>query len=241
MDQLSHQPPTGRPFYTPSHDILHPIDKQKLIRQGLLLPLNELAGTRSIHVARLNSTSDAEYRHLPALVPHSKIDDPPFRTDGFITIPDKYVSWATLVYIGFTVERALEIWNGWEVAKRPFEARGNSDPLFLQRQFLRYVWSCFVGGLNTRDVRDYAWVQVMNYHGIAYDMQQELLDPARMGLRGLETCVFWVWGTMGKRYAGLYKVQKVSSGRAEQLVKVEEERSKASETRTTEAAGDRSG
>jgi hypothetical protein len=190
--------------------ILAPLDAANLQDLGLVGPVNT-HGTRRLHRRRLNRSSDEEHSDIPL---NALMQSPA----AFAEIPEGLISLATLVHIGFSFQKAAEIWHRW--TNWPTSGpRRETDPEDggFQVTFIDFM----IGRLNQQhdtwsDI-DQEWQACLNANGIADELQRAILDPKFKYLRHSESCLFWVKDTILMRYAGLKDIQRASHEREMQI------------------------
>lgn len=195
--------------------ILAPLDVERLQNQGLLSPRSD-RGTRKIHKRLLTPSSDEEHRDIPLDVPiESAAAD-----DAFVTIPDKLISRATLVYVGFSERKAAQLWASW--IKWLFDGfRPNivHDIGGLQMAFCDFVTNKpFRTNVDAdEEDNDQKWTDALNAYGMAAEFQRALLDPTFKSIRLTQSCCEWAKDTVEMRYTELENVQRASQERERAL------------------------
>ena len=138
------------------------------------------------------------------------------RQDAFEWIPLEQESLATIKYIGYTDEKAKDLWEVWEAILNSEE-----DPDFLHDILLPPIYDSvnkFADTLNAWDESD-DWRGVMKKWGLSKEFQDTIMDPEFADIRLTESMRAWVSGTMRLRLDTLQCIAKVSELRAEQCVK----------------------
>ncbi|KAM0350646.1 hypothetical protein ACHAPU_003133 [Fusarium lateritium] len=187
-------------FRTPPTPIFAAGDVPELVRLGLLTPVDEY-GTRKLHKRRLNPWADHEYADKP--LEAQPTTDP----DAFVALPDQRISKATIKHIGFSQEKADEIWYQWEnwpVMEFPSK---------LEWAFFDYVVEYIDCARDVYEEEDSAWRAAMDSWGISLELQDAILDPFFKDLREGDTCAGWVKDSMRMRFRGLEVIRKTSQDR----------------------------
>ncbi|KAF5970493.1 hypothetical protein FBULB1_9690 [Fusarium bulbicola] len=196
-------------------EILAPGDAAQLINLGLVNLPSPPNGSIQIHKRRLNRTSDVENKHIPLDVNAGS------RPDAFATIPEMLISKATIEYVGFSSDKATEIWSGWVNWSPGFIIR-ETDPsglTTLEVSFLDWM-ERHTGNPCSDDIWEddnSAWFRYMEQCGIATELQQSIMDPRFKDMRLTGTCIGWLRNTMEIRYQGLEEVQRASAEREKAL------------------------
>ncbi|KAI1140300.1 hypothetical protein F5Y05DRAFT_424226 [Hypoxylon sp. FL0543] len=188
--------------------VINSQDAEGLESMGLLSPPSS-SGTRRIHKRRLNRSSDEEYRHLP-LTPVSSQISP---DESYHEIPDVLISSATLEYLGYTHDRATEIWREWtdwggELQGLPIEELEDAEDAVPFIDFA--VGHIASYGDDTCDDDNHIWFTYMNAHGINIDTQEAIMDRVFDWVRTTESCHYWLEDTMHMRYRVLQEIQATS-------------------------------
>ncbi|KAF4122088.1 hypothetical protein GMORB2_7681 [Geosmithia morbida] len=205
--------------------ILLPLDFANLASNGLVVP-GTIEGTVRLHKRRLNSWSDEENQHLSLDSTSSDASD-----DGiFSTIPEELISPAALVFVGFTHQKAEELWAIWpdwptDVTLKP--AR-DIDPT---KDFGLLV-AAFMDLMDCRlDVRPEdepetldEWEATLQRLGLSDEAREAILDPHFEYLRQSESCKFWAKDTARMRFAALSDIKRASMER-EKVLRRESSRS----------------
>ena len=199
-----------------SADIIAPLDNAQLQSQGLISPPNDL-GQRRMHKRRLNRSSDEEHDNIPLNVSFRSPD-----TQGaFMTIPDQLISRASLEYVGFSFQKATELWDRWtHWPTGPYEPIRETDPddgTKLEMTFIDFITGPFVGSRNVAHDSDSDWLDCMTYYGLNLDTQRAIMEPAFKVLRLSMSCGEWCEDTIRMRYAGLVEIQAESLNREQSL------------------------
>lgn len=168
-------------------------------------------GTIRLHRSRINGSSDEENADLP-LTPVS-----PTSSDlHFITIPDTLISSATLIYLGFTKERAEFIWNQWTNWPYPRETdpenednpRGNM--LYIEVILLHFGSYGSDDEYDTYSENNEEWTYCMDRYGINDELKATMMDPRFNSIRLTNSCLYWLRDTIEERYFGLEDIQAAS-------------------------------
>lgn len=114
------------------------------------------------------------------------------------------ISHATLIYIGFSGEKATELWNQW-VNWPPGGPVREVDPDdgALQMTFIHFITGVFDGQTDTCSEDDDEWLKCMDSYGMSTEFQRAVMDPVFRCLRLGESCSYWARDTVEMRYAGL--------------------------------------
>ncbi|KAF4949046.1 hypothetical protein FGADI_9331 [Fusarium gaditjirri] len=197
---------------SPLGDILAPGDTAQLVNRDLVNFPNPPNGSIQIHKCLFNSASDKENKKIPL---DANIES---RPDTFVTVPEKLISRVTIEYIGFSSDKAREIWSDW-----------NAQPMIREFDFdneiaVEVAFIDWVKGGAGDALRDdiwaddnAAWFRYMEQHGIAIELQHKIMDPGFRGIRLTGTCLGWLRDTMEMRYRGLRNIQRASAERERTL------------------------
>ncbi|RBA19109.1 hypothetical protein FPRO05_10038 [Fusarium proliferatum] len=192
-------------------EILGPGDAARLTDLGLVNPPTPPNGSILVDKRRLNRSSDEETKHI---LLNANIESCP---DGFATIPEKLISKATIEYVGFSSDKATEIWSGWDAKpsgpiKREIDLSGETTP---EVSFIDWVMSHTGHPMNYDVWEDdsSAWFRHMEQRGIATELQHSIMDPRFKDMRLTGTCIGWLRDTMKLRYEALNEMQQASAER----------------------------
>lgn len=130
-----------------------------------------------------------------------------------VEIPAQFHSIETLVFLGFTEDRAARIWQRWE-------ERGDLPDEFLE--FAQYAISYNPGDVSDND--DQAWVACFESLGINGATIYSIMDSTFAAIRLRESCQYWVLDTMKSRYESLEAIHKASRAREQRILTSSSER-----------------
>ncbi len=142
--------------------------------------------------------------------------------EAFASIPDSRVSLATLRYIGYNEQTALQLWKRWtELSPSVFPILETEDDIGDLR-FIEYATSYVrsrpdLHAIDAFDEDDEEWYRCMDACGIAEELQDAIMEPLYRDIRLTESCVFWILDTMRLRYLTLEAIQEASREREEAL------------------------
>ncbi|RGP63626.1 hypothetical protein FLONG3_9839 [Fusarium longipes] len=130
-------------------------------------------------------------------------------SNAFANIPDELFSQDAIEYVGFSKQKAAEIWAGWvNWPPGPPREIDPHDACWPQVTFLDYI----KGHANyTNDVwhdDDAAWFNCMQQKAIAIDLQQAIMDPIFKYMRMTGICITWVRNAIDMRYRGIENIQR---------------------------------
>lgn len=186
-------------------------DTAQLIKLGLMNSPTPPNGSIQVHKRRLNRTSDAEHKDIPL---NANIES---RPEAFATTPEKLISKATIEYVGFSSDKATEIWSSWDAKpsgpiKREIDLSGETTP---EVSFIDWVMSHTGSPMNYDVWEDdnSAWFRHMEQRGIATELQHSIMDPRFKDMRLTGTCIGWLRDTMKLRYEALNEMQQASAER----------------------------
>ncbi|KAH8170992.1 hypothetical protein LIA77_09773 [Sarocladium implicatum] len=202
------------------------VDAQALQENGLLTPCDS-SGFVRVHKRRLHRSSDEENRDIPlprkcslSCEMHLSEDDAntclvpdvPVPASAFSRIPNELRSQATLEYLGYSQEKAREIWIKWDT----WDTWGETDSITrevdpnpsggLQMTFFEFATgpvSTYSGVVDTASEDDQEWYHCMNAYGIGEELQQAIMHPSCKNVRLTQSCRFWVRNTFDLRFFGL--------------------------------------
>jgi hypothetical protein len=188
-------------------------DVENLSYAKLLTPVDH-RGTRRIHRRCIADASDIQYRHLP-FIPYTASNS----EEMYATIPDRFISRATLEHIGFNETRAASLWELWANSHTEY-LNADPDDLHVHMSFLEHATDSlgedFVyPGADASGEDDQKWFDCMTAWGIATNRQEVIMDPEFRQLRlAIDSCLHWVLDTLGERYLDLMRIRKDSKTRA---------------------------
>ncbi|KAK5993864.1 hypothetical protein PT974_07301 [Cladobotryum mycophilum] len=177
--------------------IISPLDEAHLLSLGLLGP--ESNGMRSLYKTYTNRSSWQEYGFM-------SLDS----ADSFTLIPDKFISEATLLYFGFSPERAHELWMEWEAGD---PERNGLDMVNLYDLALDYADTWDRLFCVTADDGDEEWYCTMEDCGISDQLQEAIMDPIFENVRNTKSCFLWITETITSRFDSLMEIQTASKER----------------------------
>ncbi|KAG7143430.1 hypothetical protein HYQ45_000394 [Verticillium longisporum] len=192
------------------------LDVEDLQSRGLAGPPTP-DGTRRVHKRRLNRSSDEENAAIPLSI---SLQSPAAPT-AFSTIPDLLISRATLVYLGFSEQKADALWAEWSDwpptgPRREVDADTGGG---LTMTFLFFITGTFSGNRDVWDDDDQQWRDCLDAFGMSADVQTAIMDPLFKTLRLTQSCAFWAQDTVEMRYAGLEDIQRASRERETGLLR----------------------
>ncbi len=132
----------------------------------------------------------------------------PKRQDNFACIPHHEESLATLRYLGFTKEKAAEIWNEW-----------TNIPSRDRNDFFEHATNHLYDRQDHTDALDDSddWRAVMDHYGLRKEIQETILNPRFKDIRFTESARDWIFDTMRLRFRTLKYAQFASRARARRL------------------------
>jgi hypothetical protein len=193
--------------------ILAPLDAAHLLSQGLLGP-GRTTGSRRLHKRRLNRSSDEEHHDIPLDIPLES----PAAGDAFAIIPEVLISRETIVYVGLSEAKAIELWNLWInwPASGP-RRETDADNGGLQVTFIDFIIGTLENQVNVAENNGLQWQACLNACGIDVSVQDAIMDPHFEYLRLSESCLYWAKDTIEMRYTGLKDIQRSSREREMEL------------------------
>lgn len=197
-----------------NNNILTELDVQHLQSRDLVGP-RSAEGTRRIHKRFLNRFSDEENADIPLNISVQSSA----ASDAFATIPDHLISNASLVYIGFSRQKASDLWAQW-TNWPPSGPRREVDPddgYNLVVTFIDFITGPFDGNIDVWEDDDHQWRDCLNTFGMASEVQEAIMDPRFKDFRLARSCAFWAKDTVEMRYAGLRDIQRASRERERSL------------------------
>lgn len=207
--------------------ILGEEDFKNLVELGEASSLSS-GGMIRLHKRRVNRpfhkrSSDEENANSP-LPPISATSS----SLDFVTIPDTFISLATLIYLGFTKEEAEKVWNKWTNWPYPRETDpDDEDSPWGNMRFIDFIL-LHMGSDGSDDDNDtYSenneeWYSCMVRYGINDELQTAIMDPYFDSIRHTETCLHWLRDSMESRYHTLEEVQAASSERERAIQRAQE-------------------
>lgn len=136
----------------------------------------------------------------------------------FAVIPITLVSRETLLYVGFSEERATELWNRWtNWPAGSLRREIDSDPGGLYVTFEDIIMRSCDSRPDTTSDDVQEWRACLEQCGIEIGVQDKILDPRFGTLYLTESCKFWIKDTLAMRWAGLQNIQRSSRERETQL------------------------
>lgn len=129
-------------------------------------------------------------------------------------LPMERISLETLQYIGFSAEKAADVWEDWthfDDIPSPFIREGdpNTDDGSFQMPFIEFVIGHTIESGLVRDVsgdNDAEWKDCMDACGISVETQDAIMDPHFTYLRRSNSCFYWALETINIRYALLVNI-----------------------------------
>ncbi|KAJ8070060.1 hypothetical protein OCU04_000457 [Sclerotinia nivalis] len=128
----------------------------------------------------------------------------------YTIIPEFLISKETLLYIGWTAERAKRIWkSGLQVQERRRRERTVSRISFLEHA---------LGHINISEVEKSPkdWMMHLQRWGVTTVLIDAIMDPEYADVRLTESAQYWVRETIELRYMELQKLRRDSAWRDEQ-------------------------
>ncbi|CAK7221008.1 hypothetical protein SEUCBS140593_004427 [Sporothrix eucalyptigena] len=191
------------------------LDRQHLESHNLVRS-SPRPGFIRVHKRRLRSLGDIEYALLPILVP--VLDDDANLDRALATIPERLVSDATRLHVGFTETRADSLWHKWTSLQN--DENEDKDHAGRVRTFHNFVLSHIlpdgVWDDDYRDNDDALWACLVACD-IDKDLGEAIMEETFKRLREDDTCLGWIKDTVKMRYAGLEDIQRTSKRRAQML------------------------
>jgi hypothetical protein len=127
-------------------------------------------------------------------------------------IPDFRISRETLVYVGFSANKASELWDRW--SNWPADGPRREVDIEDDGGFRVGFWDFISGNIesqpDTTTDDDDDWRRCLDVCGMSSDVQSAIMDPRFRYLRLSNSCVYWVKDTVEMRYAGLKAIQETS-------------------------------
>lgn len=193
-----------------------PDDIADLVSRGLMGESGN--GSRKLHRRILHLTADREYRdmHLDAKLE----DNPKFRgLDIFVEVPEHLISKAALLYVGYTEDKAEELWRRWcnwpaDGPSREVDAVSGSLYVTFADFITAHVGTSDMLPDNTWDDNTEQWVQCLKPYGLNDDTITAIMDRRFGNIRRTEICAFWARDTLAMRYAGIEEIWRESNNRA---------------------------
>jgi hypothetical protein len=141
-----------------------------------------------------------------------------------VRIPNFTYSKQTLQYLGYTEQRAEELWEAWRKdARAQVETLGRLPSKILERDFRQAVKVPFITVpsrnkvirffVNSSDSSD-DWVVIMNKFGLTKEFQTAILHPEFKDIRSCHTLWNWFRVTFDLRLLALDDVRRASSWRS---------------------------
>ncbi|RMZ76470.1 hypothetical protein DV738_g4899, partial [Chaetothyriales sp. CBS 135597] len=190
------------------------MDAANLRGRGLLTHGNS-PGTQRLHKRLLTSSSNKEFESLPLSPAPGSVT---FDDDAFATIPTVLRSYQTLLYLGFSEQKAREMWRRWNTwPTSPPSREIDPDDGGLQLTFIEFVTGPLRSQVDAFENSDAQWYMCLNGYGIATEVQDAIMDPRFTYLRTSASCFDWVRDTIEMRYEGLDAIQQSSCRRETQL------------------------
>ncbi|KAM7209845.1 hypothetical protein V8F06_014771 [Rhypophila decipiens] len=126
-------------------------------------------------------------------------------------IPATLISRETLEHVGFTKEKADELWSEWlnSAADDSDNARREGDSEAGQDgdTFKQFILDNVKKETDTWDTwsedDDGPWYACLTHCGINTKTQEAIMEPAFRCLRESESYIYWICDTIGMRYGGL--------------------------------------
>lgn len=129
------------------------------------------------------------------------------------------VSFDTLLFVGFTEERALVIWNDWGKLYSRSKANLFRTPrgrVQCQRYFRDFMLSCLRGPKSgwrpPMGHTSWRWKKWMNKIGLTEEIRDEILDQRFKALWQTWTCETWTKDVLAMRFLALQLEQGVVPG-----------------------------
>ena len=130
------------------------------------------------------------------------------RQDAFAWIPLEGESLATIKFLGYTDEKAMELWERWEA---------DAEQDRFRVDFIHYVLpprfdgdNKFHDNMNAWDEDD-DWRGVTEKWGLSEEFQDAIMDPEFDNVRFTESLRAWVYGTIKLRYDTLLLIESMGA------------------------------
>jgi hypothetical protein len=193
-----------------SDTILGALDAEHLQKVGHLRLLPN--GTMEMHRRRLvGRWSEIVNGDISLDITLDETTPTPAPSDVFATIPQRLDSRATLEYVGFSAEKATEIWNSWSK-----NGDGNTT------SFVDFITSPFDTEDDEADYGDdEQWRRTMSGFGLSTDFQYKLIEPVFQDTRPTHPCSYWCKDAVEMRYQGLRYIQGASQDREKLLAEAQ--------------------
>ncbi|KAI1073111.1 hypothetical protein LB507_009111 [Fusarium sp. FIESC RH6] len=190
-------------FHIPPSHIFHPDDVATLEASGPLTPVDH-NGFRKLHKRRLYLNPDWWEVHFEFPL-DARPDTHP---EAFSSFPDQIISKATIIWCGFTEEKAEELWyqyENWPVLDWPHK---------MEQTFMDYIVEHVEFPRNIYDGDDAVWTKAMDGWGISAKVQDGIMDPEYTGIRHTYTCNDIIRENVEACYGTLTSLRKNSHDRA---------------------------
>lgn len=140
----------------------------------------------------------------------------------YATIPDRFISRATLEHTGFNEAMAASLWELWTNSHTE-DLNADPDDLHVHMSFLSHATDSL--GVNFAYPRagasgkdDQKWFDCMTAWRIATKLQEVIMDPEFRQLRlANDSCLHWVLDTLWERYFDLMRIRRDSKTRATRM------------------------
>lgn len=211
-----------------SSTILSPLDAEDLRAQGLLHPGPDPRSLR-LHRRRFDDGFDTRLDDIPLDIPLNS----PLAERAYLTIPEKIISWNTLMFLGLTKAKATELWEQWDnrpadepspVVTGPGYGISQDPDELLEDKFLKFMIDLTELQPDVWDQEDDApWRAYFDACGVSQETQDRIFDtdgnlsPGYIMDPRSETCWEWVSGTMEESFKDLRVMRKASRAREMKL------------------------
>ena len=139
----------------------------------------------------------------------------PILNKEYVEIPERLISEATLVTLGFTEAAAQEMWEMWTDPRHDTMPWRETEGGIVSFLSLPIVWIKTRGTDTTGDGDDVTWMATMGACGINPEIQVHLLEshPMYRHMRQLRSCKGWLEHTVRMRYRVLAAIRDDSRKR----------------------------
>lgn len=200
----------------PHHPVFDPEDAAFLRQEGTLID-GSAPGLVKVHKRRINRASAEEYQDIP-FPPQPANTTSNVDLDHFEEIPDHVYSYETLLYVGFSQERATELWEHWNSVNDYDDEDYSEGWRDIDGGMVTFEEICiarfdFKDDGDTVSEDDTEWRKSMDSIGISQDLQNAIMTPSCRGIRLTASCFHWLNDTMVAAFAHLWDVQNTSERR----------------------------
>lgn len=141
-------------------------------------------------------------------------------SDVFVEVPEHLISKAALLYVGYTNDKAEELWSRWcnwpaDGPRREIDAGSGSLYVTFADFITAHIGTSDTFPDNTWADNTAQWVRCLRHYGLNDDTITAILDAQFDNIRRTETCAFWAKDTLTMRYAGIEEMRRESNKRAE--------------------------